>query len=269
MSVRRARNGFTLIELLVVIAIIAILIGLLLPAVQKVREAAARMQSANNLKQMSTAFHNLAGSNGDKFPSGYGPISGTSTTGTQAPWTYWLLPYIEQDNIYKLPSPAANYIKTYNAPADPTFTGTSNFWTSYAGNILVLPATTPYQQLNLNSVADGTSNTVCVMERYAQSAVGGGTAPWATATAHAWYPVAASYNQVLINPTNSTTAPAPFQMKPAANAAAEHVPQGISSGTMQVAMCDGSVRGVSTGVTADTWYKACTPNGGDILGSNW
>jgi prepilin-type N-terminal cleavage/methylation domain-containing protein/prepilin-type processing-associated H-X9-DG protein len=96
MSVRRSRQGFTLIELLVVIAIIAILIGLLLPAVQKIREAANRMKCSNNLKQLVIALHNHEGVIGT-FPPAY------SANGT-APgwgWSSYLLPYAEQDNLHK------------------------------------------------------------------------------------------------------------------------------------------------------------------------
>src|SRR5262249_58419234 len=88
---RSDRRGFTLIELLVVIAIIAILIGLLLPAVQKVREAAARMKSANNLKQMSLAVHNYEGAVG-KIPGN----AETLKSGLRVSCHWLLLPYVEQ-----------------------------------------------------------------------------------------------------------------------------------------------------------------------------
>jgi prepilin-type N-terminal cleavage/methylation domain-containing protein/prepilin-type processing-associated H-X9-DG protein len=99
-------RGFTLIELLVVIAIIGVLIALLLPAVQKVREAANRAACANNLKQIGIALHNYENTNG-KFPTGgegtrptiYGGLE--SWFDTQSTWTM-LLPYIEQDNVYKM-----------------------------------------------------------------------------------------------------------------------------------------------------------------------
>src|SRR2546423_1510328 len=112
------RGAFTLIELLVVIAIIAILIGLLIPAVQKVREAAARAQCANNLKQLGIAAHNYHDVNkrfppammvaalGAKTPWGATPYTNNPSSAYRNPgfgpnWAVFLLPFVEQDNLYK------------------------------------------------------------------------------------------------------------------------------------------------------------------------
>src|SRR5476651_974066 len=108
MSTNR-RNAFTLIELLVVIAIIAVLIGLLLPAVQKVREAAARMQCSNNLKQLGLGMHNHESTFGF-FPSSVRPLT------TRVSWTVPLLPYLEQDNLRRNYDLTTNWDSAVNLP---------------------------------------------------------------------------------------------------------------------------------------------------------
>jgi prepilin-type N-terminal cleavage/methylation domain-containing protein/prepilin-type processing-associated H-X9-DG protein len=124
-------RGFTLIELLVVIAIIAILIGLLLPAVQKVREAAARMSCSNNLKQLGIAVHSYHDAN-SHFPSN-GPQATYSMGGANWSWLAAILPYVEQGNLYQqlgIPNSALNSqaglaqpIKTFLCPSDTASNG--------------------------------------------------------------------------------------------------------------------------------------------------
>jgi prepilin-type N-terminal cleavage/methylation domain-containing protein len=184
-SLSRKRSGFTLIELLVVIAIIAILIGLLLPAVQKVREAAARMQSGNNLKQMGLAMHNFNDQQGALPNNGTWGFGGTvlPAGGTHSSsWAYKILPYMEQDNLWRnfnVTTPIKTYMnpgrpgsglsdQSDNGPSGPVNQRPIGAMTDYAGNWQVIHdfwGNRLTADLSIQNITDGSSNTILVGEK--------------------------------------------------------------------------------------------------------
>jgi prepilin-type N-terminal cleavage/methylation domain-containing protein/prepilin-type processing-associated H-X9-DG protein len=192
---RVTRHAFTLIELLVVIAIVAVLIGLLLPAVQKVREAAARLQCQNNLKQIGLALHGYEQDAGS-FPPGYRDLAATPSRPGWG-WTVFLLPYLEQAPLYEAldaahanfgnganPAPATSLTQTsipiLHCPSDPgpltnpfyDNHGKSNYrGVGGGGDLSFMPLTTDLgglffynSRVRLADVTDGLSNTLAVGE---------------------------------------------------------------------------------------------------------
>ena len=227
-SYRTIPRAFTLIELLVVIAIIAVLIGLLLPAVQKVREAAARIKCNNHLKQMSLAAHHYHDTQGHFPPGvGYHPFAANGTFGT---YQFHLLPFLEQDALFRSSlgtapflspvGPTAVYypgnndvysqpVATFLCPSDPSLAagaaalidGYPFALTSYGVNGYISgtapPTPGPQGKTRIADVTDGLSGTILHAEKYARCSNtsmppafrDGGTA-WAycTALVFPWQP---------------------------------------------------------------------------------
>jgi len=285
-QLRRRLKGFTLIELLVVIAIIAILIGLLLPAVQKVRAAAARTTCANQQKQIALAIHNYASGNNNNLP----PMLYTNpqTNGRRAFW-YNLLPYVEQTAVWNASSNTECWnngvnnmvVKTYICPADPTIPASgiiSGWWgasCSYAPTHLLFSDAncTGIPRFNIGNIPDGTSNTVAVVERYG----GFNPAVWGTTWENCWaFPVGPGWNwhsygswygpqgwnlpQLEAKPTNSAG-----QYPPGAH---PYYPNSGHS-SMQTALMDGSVKQVGAGIGQTSWTAACVPDDGGLLLADW
>jgi prepilin-type N-terminal cleavage/methylation domain-containing protein len=299
-----ARRAFTLIELLVVIAIIGVLVGLLLPAVQKVREASARTRCQNNLRQIALACH-LAHEQARMMPPGIG-LFPPSRDG-QGPYgvvLFHLLPYVEQEtlhqqanspfgvsrasnnNVYQQPVPV------YTCPSDPsvgangTVTDSQGLiWgaSSYAGNVQVFCQVDAYGQLvdpqsypSLPaSFPDGTTNTLLFAEKFARCTLDGtsdyrdGGNFWAyavfDATVQPFHPgFEISWNGYSIGPNSK------FKVSPAPFLGnCDPTLASTPHSAMQAAMADGSTRSINPSISGAVWWAACTPAGGEVLPSDW
>jgi prepilin-type N-terminal cleavage/methylation domain-containing protein len=258
------RRGFTLFEVLVVLALLIVLFGLLLPFVQKLREAAGRTQCANNMKQMGIAVHNCHDTYG-KLPPTIGAFPNATSDGTLH---FYLLPFIEQDNLYRnADDGAGNFsvwnkntnsfiIKVFLCPNDPSGGKIPVYdgWlatTNYAANFMGFGL----GGRKLANFTDGLSNTMFFAERYQmcnQTPTG-----WGYSGETDWAPMFAYSSN------------ARFQVQPSQANCNPSLPQSIHNGGIQVGLGDGSVRLVQNGITPQTWYFATDPADGMVLGADW
>jgi prepilin-type N-terminal cleavage/methylation domain-containing protein len=279
------RAGFTLIEVVFVVAIIAVLIGLLVPAVQKVREAASQTQTHNNLMQLAMALHLVNDATGQLPPptGKFGQIDATLHV--------HLLPYIEQDGLYQqivkgmpLVKQQDTGVPIYHCPQDPTLRSKPAGTQNYAANLRafdkagVAQGKAGFQKafkpsgLGGSSIpdtfSDGTSHTISFATMYSECS---GAGP--VFFTNSCLAGASPFFGCLANdqPAGFTKVPGQiFQALPNINDCnPDWTPQGMSTRGISVAMFDGGVRQVFAAIHPATWAAACQPNDGIPLGPDW
>jgi prepilin-type N-terminal cleavage/methylation domain-containing protein len=273
----RRRDAFSLMELFVVIAILGVLFALLLPAIQRVREAGRRIESMNNLKQIILGVHHFATNNGSRLPSlDAGRFSPNRPFGLFAA----IYPYVDRgtpSDPTQQAGPGGYFnVKLYISPADPTVSqaiATRSNVASYAANGIVF-----HDQARLSTTfLDGESNTIAFAEHYAYQCRGHNFDPWLTDPGGGHrasfadrrsgdlYPVTTG------NPptSNSDFPGVTFQLAPTLMECSEVIPQTPHPAGMLVALADGSVRTLSPRISATTFWAAVTPDRGEILRDDW
>jgi prepilin-type N-terminal cleavage/methylation domain-containing protein len=272
----RRRSGFTLIELLVVIAIIAVLIALLLPAIQKVREAANRTECMNNVKQLLVAVQNYADVFGGVLPSSsmYLPVYSN--------FNFLLLPYLEQSAMYDNGIKAGDAsvdrnfpLKVFLCPSDPSNnTGITNgVWaiSNYQHNYAVFayPSATPSPwystQYTIGNIPDGLSNTAALAEHYGNC--NSGTTFSLRDYPSGYFLQYASIFNVFGQQKGSAFSV--IQYQPTVAKCVYYYSGTGHTGGMVAGMMDGSIRTVSSSVSQLTWWQVCQPADGAPLGSDW
>jgi prepilin-type N-terminal cleavage/methylation domain-containing protein len=274
----RRRRGFTLIELLVVIAIMAILMGLLLAAIQRAREAANRANCQSNLRQVGIAIHDFSTNIGYMPCIGSPDPSSSHVTTTSV--FYNILPFMEQDSLYNLGWAAANVVtvKGYVCPSDPSTQATSPKAT--ASYLLSAPIFARVTTSGTNvhgytitvAMADGTSNTIMGSETLQSCGPGAGTQTyWADQTLSLFQvPNLASPNYVITSASASLQAMA-IQ---AGTNQAKCTPTNVyfhsaHPGGIQVLMGDGGMHTIPSGYSPTELNYWCTPSGRAAYGQTY
>lgn len=276
----RCRGGFTLAELLVAVGIVAVLVGLLLPAVQKVRAAATRVKSTNKLRQIVLATHTYAAANGEQLPTYGSVVPFYFARGTLNE----LLPYLEGEaTLFRTRPGEPPHVPAYLSPADPSIAGQPEKGdASYAANYAVFRGGT-----RLTDCADGTSNTIAFGERYASCGAvasvwslgyatctdeAGGFIPCTCPPSDSRRPTFAdtSFDDVQPVTSNGETRPSvagmTFQVQPTVDQCDYRQLQTPHAAGLPVALLDGSVRTLRAGISPAVFWAAVTPAGGESPG---